>query len=53
VAPKVRKLMPVVDVTGDRLVVNKQGIILKLKTGTINKVHDVAVRKKEPIQFWN
>lgn len=30
-----------------------RGSIIRLKTGTFNKVHDIAVKKKEPIQFWN
>ena len=30
-----------------------QGGIIRFKTGIFNKMHDVAVKKKEPLQFWN
>jgi hypothetical protein len=57
VAPNLRKTTPVVDVTGDSLVVNKQGLIEKLKTGSFKSgsvgIHDPSAKKKEPIQFWN
>jgi hypothetical protein len=29
------------------------GGIIRFKTGIFNKMHDVSVKKKEPIQFWN
>lgn len=32
---------------------DSRGAVIRFKTGKFNKLHDIAVKKKEPIQFWN
>lgn len=41
------------DFTNQVFFVDAGGLIIRLKTGIFNKMHDIAVKKKEPIQFWN